>query len=262
MGLAKKYFLVLCWTYFVYAIGIWLFTKGFLLKRLAIEENSTCHVNFTVKADQHGEEGCWMHKRFHKAVIIVIDALRFDFVAYSKLDKDEEELPFQNKLKVVHELMKKKPQHSRLFRFLADPPTTTMQRLKGLTTGSLPTFVDAGANFASSEITEDNVIDQLVRMNKSITFMGDDTWMSLFPGRFKKAFPFPSFNVQDLHTVDNGIIKHLVPELRKDDWDVLIAHFLGVDHCGHRYGPYHPAIGEKLSQMDGILRYIIWYYYY
>ena len=36
------------------------------------------------------------------------------------------------------------PQQTALFRFIADPPTTTMQRLKGLTTGSLPTFVDAG----------------------------------------------------------------------------------------------------------------------
>ncbi len=39
-----------------------------------------------------------------------------------------------------------------------------------------------------------------------------------------------------------------------DDWDVLIAHFLGVDHCGHRFGPDHPAMAEKLSQMDGVLR--------
>ena len=43
----------------------------------------------------------------------------------------------------------------------ADPPTTTMQRLKALTTGSLPTFVDAGSNFASSAIVEDNLIKQL-----------------------------------------------------------------------------------------------------
>lgn len=39
-----------------------------------------------------------------------------------------------------------------------------------------------------------------------------------------------------------------------DDWDVLIAHFLGVDHCGHRFGPDHPAMAEKLSQMDGVIR--------
>lgn len=39
-----------------------------------------------------------------------------------------------------------------------------------------------------------------------------------------------------------------------DDWDVLIAHFLGVDHCGHRFGPDHPAMAEKLTQMDGVIR--------
>jgi len=38
-----------------------------------------------------------------------------------------------------------------------------MQRLKGLTTGSLPTFIDAGSNFASSEINEDNFLDQISR---------------------------------------------------------------------------------------------------
>ena len=39
-----------------------------------------------------------------------------------------------------------------------------------------------------------------------------------------------------------------------DDWDVLIAHFLGVDHCGHRFGPDHPAMAEKLTQMDEVIR--------
>ncbi len=34
---------------------------------------------------------------------------------------------------------------------------------------------------------------------------------------------------QDLHTVDDGIEAHLYPLLsRPGDWDVVIAHFLGV----------------------------------
>jgi phosphatidylinositol glycan class O len=28
--------------------------------------------------------------------------------------------------------------------------------------------------------------------------------------------------------VDNGCIDHLLPTLYEEDWDVLIAHFLGV----------------------------------
>ena len=42
--------------------------------------------------------------------------------------------------------------HFLLLKFIADPPTTTLQRLKGLTTGSLPTFIDAGSNFAGEVI--------------------------------------------------------------------------------------------------------------
>lgn len=114
--------------------------------------------------------------------------------------------------------------------------------------------MDAGSNFAGSNIMEDNVISQLRSLGKNITFMGDDTWSSLFPESFHKSFPFPSFNLMDLHTVDNGVIAHLVPELKSSDWDVLIAHFLGVDHCGHKHGPDHPNMALKLNQMNDVLR--------
>lgn len=51
------------------------------------------------------------------------------------------------------------------------------------TLGSLPTFIDIGSNFASSEIREDNIIAQLKSCGKRIVFMGDDTWMGLFPSK-------------------------------------------------------------------------------
>lgn len=41
--------------------------------------------------------------------------------------------------------------------------------------------------------------------------MGDDTWEGLFPKMFFRSYFFPSFNVKDLHTVDNGILQHLYP---------------------------------------------------
>ena len=258
MGAQFKHFLCLLWLFGIYAVGLLIFTKGFLLTRMVVNQNNTCEEDFAGQAhnfarEQHGHEGCWMHARFKKAVFIIIDALRFDFVVHNRTVGDRE-LPYHNKLSTILELLERKPQNSRLYRFIADPPTTTMQRLKGLTTGSLPTFVDASANFASTKITEDNIIDQMLKQKKKIVFMGDDTWMGLFPDQFKRAYPYPSLNVKDLHTVDNGVITHLMPELRKDDWDVLIAHFLGVDHCGHRYGPDHPAMAEKLTQMDKVWR--------
>lgn len=167
---------------------------------------------------------------------------------------DGKDRPYTNKMKTVHDLLQHRPKNARLYKFTADPPTTTLQRLKGLTTGSLPTFVDAGSNFASAEITEDNFIDQLVRLGKKVTFLGDDTWTNLFPGRFNKEYPFPSFNVKDLHTVDDGILENIYKEIKSGDWDITIGHFLGVDHCGHRYGPNHLAMSEKLKQMDEMVR--------
>jgi predicted AlkP superfamily pyrophosphatase or phosphodiesterase len=209
---------------------------------------------------------------------------------------------------------------ARLFRFIADPPTVTMQRLKGLTSGSLPTFVDASANFASSAIAEDNLISQFatarppgaaqraaaaaaaatlgsVRAGEAgivgagvesesddMVQLGDDTWQGLFPSQFTASRPFPSFDVRDLHTVDDGVLAHLLPAIRgtmlqqrgqqqrqqgqgagqaggdtgadpvggdPPSWRLIVGHFLGVDHVGHRYStPAHPAMAAKLRQMD------------
>lgn len=42
---------------------------------------------------------------------------------------------------------------------------------------------------------------QLTSNGKKVIMMGDDTWLDLFPSQFAQTFPFPSFNVKDLHTV-------------------------------------------------------------
>ena len=44
----------------------------------------------------------------------------------------------------MHHLLQRNYSQCRLFGFRADPPTTTSQRLKSITTGTLPTFVDIG----------------------------------------------------------------------------------------------------------------------
>lgn len=42
--------------------------------------------------------------------------------------------------------------------------------------------------------------------------------------------------------------------MKKTDWDVLIAHFLGVDHCGHKYGPMHREMSRKLLEMNEVIK--------
>src|SRR6266404_3248239 len=93
--------------------------------------------------------------------------------------------------------------------------------------------------------------------------MGDDTWLTVFPTAFhpEMSHDFDSFNVEDLHTVDNGVIANLFPLLTNSthahSWDFLIGHFLGVDHVGHRVGPDHPTMLGKQQQMDDVLRRVV-----
>lgn len=195
--------------------------------------------------------------------MILVDAFRYDFtVPFIPKPGDETPHYFHNAVPVLYETSTQQPQNAFLLPFIADPPTTTLQRLKALTTGTLPTFIDAGSNFAGDAIDEDNLIELLYLAGKRVVHIGDDTWHSLFPGYFEPNLtkPYDSFNVWDLHTVDNGVNEHIFPLLEpamQDKWDVIIGHYLGVDHAGHRYGPDHPSMTEKLKQMDGVFRRMI-----
>lgn len=180
-----RYFLFLLWFAYLIVASILLFTRGFLLSRVTQVVNSTCIPYITtpcsitgssVSSHSNGPNQCseddqlslmnHLHSASHiclpqkaRVALIVIDALRYDFTVYDP--SIEKPLAFQNKLPIIDSLLKTYPDSTRLYKFIADPPTTTMQRLKALTTGSLPTFIDAGSNFATPEINEDNIIDQV-----------------------------------------------------------------------------------------------------
>lgn len=249
-----------------HVLGISLFLSGFLLTRLVLPHKSECAVP-PVSPLSHlpgsPDRGCWHPPSFDKAVVIIVDALRYDFTV-PQAPKHVGHVPhhFHNALPIFWDTAVSQPQNALLLPFIADPPTTTLQRLKGLTTGTLPTFIDAGSNFAGTAIDEDNLVMQLHKAGKTIVHLGDDTWHSLFPGYFDPELtrPFDSFNVWDLHTVDNGVNAHLFPLLDKSNasrWDVIFGHYLGVDHAGHRYGPDHPAMAAKLHEMNDVFTRII-----
>ncbi|XP_058186501.1 uncharacterized protein LOC131303578 isoform X3 [Rhododendron vialii] len=256
----------------LHCVAILLFTRGFLLTRTELPHYSNCSdvsqspcvqppPSLPNKEDAYcrnatlNKQHCWTKPAIDHLVIIVLDALRFDFVA--PIPSFEDIKPWMGKLQVLHKLASREGSSARIFKAIADPPTTSLQRLKGLTTGGLPTFIDVGNSFGAPAILEDNLISQLVRNGKQVVMMGDDTWLQLFPHHFNVSFPFPSFNVKDLHTVDDGCTRHLFPSLYDEDWDVLIAHFLGVDHAGHIFGVNSIPMIEKLEQYNVLLEAIV-----
>ena len=232
------------------------------------------------EAESLGPESEELQKAAVRQVILVlIDALRYDFLAPHTHSTQEPIPPFRNNFPTIsRELSQHRAQ---LFHFIADPPTTTLQRLQALLGGSLPTFVDAGRNFGGVsesgdgfDKVEDSWLYQFKRRrsgrSKSV-FLGDETWISVVGGdkRASKLFdtvvPVESFEVWDLDGVDDKVLHRLwefvgpnqtIPT-SQDRPDLVVVHFLGVDHAGHRYGPIHPEMTRKLRQMDSVLSRLI-----
>ena len=128
------------------------------------------------------------HAPFDKVIFMVVDALRSDFVYSSpsgftftqELIRNGAAMPY-----TAH----------------ATSPTITMPRVKAMTTGSIPSFLDVILNFAESDqssslASQDTWPAQLLRKpNGKLVMYGDDTWLKLFPETFARANGTSSFFV-------------------------------------------------------------------
>ncbi|KAF8859626.1 GPI ethanolamine phosphate transferas-like protein 2 [Acephala macrosclerotiorum] len=186
---------------------------------------------------------------FDKVIFMVVDALRSDFVYGNvsgfgftqNLISNGAALPF-----TAH----------------ATSPTITMPRIKAITTGSIPSFLDVILNFAESDTsstlaTQDTWIAQMkAKETGKLVMYGDDTWLKLFPETFDRTDGTSSFFVSDFTEVDNNVTRHVPEELRKNDWNTMVLHYLGLDHIGHKTGPRGPNMIPKQHEMDGIVNQI------
>ena len=93
----------------------------------------------------------------------------------------------------------------------AASPTITMPRIKALTTGSVPSFLDVILNFVESDTTsnlanQDTWLSQIKARGGRLIFHGDDTWLKLFPNFFARADGTSSFFVS---------VSGVLPEFKK-----------------------------------------------
>ena len=136
-----------------------------------------------------------------------------------------------------------------------------MPRIKSITTGSIPSFVDLILNIdeddtSSALANQDTWLAQLkAASEQKLLLFGDDTWLKLFPDTFDRADGTSSFFVavrpvpsnvpssrvlispQDFTEVDNNVTRNVAPELENNDWSLMVLHYLGLDHIGHKSGP-------------------------
>ena len=105
---------------------------------VGLDYDTAKHSNSINNSTIKSRNGCWLPRRIDSLVILVVDALRFDFARDHLPMSVGSRISPQNKQRQQNN----QTTASQLLQFVADPPTVTMQRLKGLTTGSLPTFAD------------------------------------------------------------------------------------------------------------------------
>jgi len=191
---------------------------------------------------------------FTRTILIVIDGLRSDMVF----------------LRPEMEHLRSLLSSGRAVGYVAraHSPTVTMPRIKALVTGTVPRFADLFRNLASGsqEHNEDSLVARWRRANKTLVLHGDDTWLKLFPTAFDSTSDgtSSSFFTPDFVQVDLNVTRHLPEELDPRDkhaksrgWDVLVLHYLGVDHIGHQHGPASPRMAAKLVEMDGVVRTVV-----
>ncbi|ODV60015.1 mannose-ethanolamine phosphotransferase LAS21 ASCRUDRAFT_8799 [Ascoidea rubescens DSM 1968] len=200
--------------------------------------------------------------KFDKLIFMVIDALRSDFI-------------FSNtsSMNFIHYLIKNNLAIP--FTAFSSPPTVTLPRLKSLSTGSSSNFLDAILNIdenenSSSLINHDTWLYQFLstkrdqKKNLNLSMFGDDTWLKLFPKFFNDFDGTSSFFVKDYTQVDNNVTRHLFNyhpttnqfigiDQKVTHSDLLILHYLGLDHIGHNYGPFNPRMAQKQLEMDSII---------
>lgn len=239
--------------YILLGINALLFFYGFfpisLPKRAQSNEPPNSINNLKLNRDIY-------NSNISKTVLFVIDALRLDFV-------NSQYMPLVSKITQETGCFNQVKVHL---------PTVTLPRIKALISGFLPQFIDIALNLASTDTLQDSLIHSFIKNKKKVVFYGDDTWLKLFPSQFTRSEGVHSFFVRDFTEVDDNVTRNVDYEIEKDDWDIMILHYLGknqgftdlfhkayqttvsgLDHIGHVYGPFSSLVPRKLLELDFIV---------
>ncbi|CAM9276288.1 unnamed protein product [Lampetra planeri] len=180
---------------------------------------------------------------FGRVVLVLVDALRADFL-----------FGVHGATNMPYTHAQAHGGHALRYAARAHPPTVTMPRVKALTSGAIPGFLDLLMNLEAVAAGDDTFLWQARAAGRRLRFHGDNTWLRLFPGTFHQAEGTTSFFVTDHTEVDTNVTRHVPGALASGDWQLLVLHYLGLDHIGHTHGPASALVPHKLREMDAVVR--------
>lgn len=248
--------------YFLCVVGLFVYLKGFFPVKIsnpgysAAEDVPPAPIDSNVLLKLSGEEFLgggdkpWVSsgaipKNFTKLVLVVIDAFREDFVYGSG---HLQSMPFLHQRILLGDAAG--------FVSRAQAPTLTMPRVKAMMTGSVPGYFEMFLSLdQAKELTDDSLIRSASADGRSIVFYGDETWTKLFPTIFKRKNGIPLLSIADHTTADENITWHASNELlHPHNFDIMILHYMGLDHIGLTSGSRGPLVDGKLKEMDSVLQ--------
>ncbi|KAL0234057.1 hypothetical protein PCE1_001095 [Barthelona sp. PCE] len=211
-------------------LGIALLFFGFFTPKPILQDINTIPTNSRVTVDQ--------------MIIMIVDGLRWDMVQ----PMPDRKTHFHNQLSRAFNY----PDAKHFF-LETGPPSSTKPRVRALTTGQPPSYIEIIKNFGNEAALSDSVISSMHRNGKKKILRGDYTWLNLFPDEFDEVHSSYGSDISDFYEIDNITLKNLDTDLIRDDWDFMVIHLLGFDHVSHYYEPDDVHSSIKLKQYEELL---------
>lgn len=119
----------------------------------------------------------------------------------------------------------------------------------GTGTASQPTQILS--NFSSGASNQDSLFRVLRRHGKTSAVFGEKIWADLFGPYIDIASVQPDHGLSDLFDSDEKTL-HAALNTR-DDYDLMVVHFIGSDHAGHRFDFADETYRRVSRTLDGYL---------
>jgi hypothetical protein len=119
-------------------------------------------------------------------------------------------------------------------------------------TGSLPPKANTLLAFGALPLHEDSVIKQAHLAGRKPYFSGDPLWNEFFPDDLITTTETRSFDIKD-ERPDDESIGFLQSTIKTNDFNLVIAHLMSVDHVSHAHGLASPKMAEAIKVMDKVI---------
>lgn len=131
--------------------------------------------------------------------------------------------------------------------------TMTGVGVRAMSTGMSSSLFDLARNWSLPRVTEDNLFRRLRDRGDRAVALGNETWFGLFPDSLARATTAKPGIIKFARPV-NGFDRMLTRETlklaAKDDWQLAVLHYGGVDNASHMWTPLTDKFRAKITEID------------